>query len=152
MQNAIQKNGFQIKEKPSNSRQCPQAGGHSVFIARNYLKYMGWHFDYNDAVTCLQQGIFKGEGQNEIAQSKSAMLVFPNPAGDQVKIDLIDQKDGIQLIELMDQLGRVVYSVKTNENSPTILLNLQAFVNGIYLIRCATTGNYVYNSKLVIQK
>jgi len=134
------------------ARQCPQAGGHSVFIARNYLKYMGWHFDYNDGITCLQQGIFKAEDENEIENSKSTMLVFPNPTGDQVKINLIDQKDGIQLIELMDQLGRVVYSVNTKENSPTIQLNLQAFAQGVYLIRCTTNKNFVYNSKLIIQK
>ena len=152
MQNAIQKNGFQIKEKPSNSRQCPQSGGHSVFIARNYLKYIGWHFDYNDAVTCLQQGIFREDGGNEIENIKSTMLIFPNPAGDLVKIDLVDRKDAVQTIELLDQMGRIVYSVKSLENSPALQLNLQALSQGVYIIRCTTIKNFVYNSKLIIQK
>ena len=147
--NAITTN---FQEILSIAHQCPQAGGPYVFIARNYLKYMGWHFDYNDAITCLQQGIFREEGGNEIKNSKSTMLVFPNPAGDLVKIDLIDRMDAIQTIELLDQMGRIVYSVKSQEQSPTLQLNLQALSQGVYVIRCTTTNKFVYNSKLIIQK
>jgi hypothetical protein len=113
---------------------------------------MGWHFDYNDAITCLQQGIFREEGGIEIENSKSTMLVFPNPAGDLVKIDLVDRKDAIQTIELLDQMGRIVYSVKSQEKSPALQLNLQALSQGLYIIRCTTIKNFVYNSKLIIQK
>ncbi|MFN0189694.1 MAG: T9SS type A sorting domain-containing protein [Bacteroidia bacterium] len=141
-----------FQEIVSIAHQCPQAGGPYVFIARNYLKYMGWHFDYNDAITCLQQGIFRVESGNEIENSKSTMLVFPNPAGDLLKIDLVDRKDAIQTVELLDQMGRIVYSVKSQEQSPTLQLNLQALAQGLYMIRCTTTNKFVYNSKLIIQK
>lgn len=147
--NAITTN---FQEILSIAHQCPQAGGPYVFIARNYLKYMGWHFDFNDGITCLQQGIFREEGGNEIENSKSTMLVFPNPAGDLVKIDLVDRKDAIQTIELLDQMGRIVYSVKSQEQSPTLQINLHALIQGVYVIRCNTTNKFVYNSKLIIQK
>ncbi|MBK9638449.1 MAG: T9SS type A sorting domain-containing protein [Bacteroidetes bacterium] len=154
-----------FQEILSIARQCPQAGGPYVFIARNYLKYMGWHFDYNDAITCLQQGIFREEGGDEIENSKSTILVFPNPAGDLIKIDLVDRQDAIQAIELFDQMGRLVYSIKSQEKSPALQLNLQnlaqgsalqftqsGILQGVYVIRCTTNKNFVYNSKLIIQK
>jgi Secretion system C-terminal sorting domain len=93
------------------------------------------------------------------------MLVFPNPAGDLVKIELVDRQDAIQAIELFDQMGRLVYSIKSQEKSPALQLNLQnlaqgsalqftqsGIIQGVYLIRCITNKNFVYNSKLIIQK
>jgi hypothetical protein len=89
------------------------------------------------------------EGERE---SESEMNIYPNPASGLVtiKYPVQDLLSSTHLL-IFDAAGRLVYSLKLDNLSETIMLDLrqvmQNHVSGLYLVR-VTNGNHVYSKKI----
>jgi hypothetical protein len=59
------------------ANQCPAAGGQSVYRARAMLALINDSLAYDDALTCLQAGIYR-ELNTEIITP--VITIIPNPA------------------------------------------------------------------------
>ena len=68
--------------------------------------------------------------------------LHPNPSSGKVYLESIP--DNLKLIELMDNLGRVV-----RKFSNTVEINLEGLVNGIYFLRIVNTQNVFYIEKVI---
>ena len=79
------------------------------------------------------------------ANSSNDMLVYPNPAKDNVRIVLPDFNYGI--IEIVDVTGKVVFM--SNAVNSTFEISLHSFESGLYFIRNSKTSKSV---KLTILK
>jgi hypothetical protein len=84
--------------------------------------------------------------------SNSQIIVFPNPASDELYISLIapEQKEGV--IEIRDLLGRSIYSQKINlsqgvENS---YINTSNFASGTYIVNVTYDDAKTENVKIII--
>lgn len=78
------------------------------------------------------------------------IVVYPNPALDQVRVDLSQDKlitGEIESVEVLNSGGQLVDVVSTD--TPTgILLNVQDYRTGLYIIRVKTEGKF-YISKFL---
>lgn len=75
---------------------------------------------------------------NKIPKSDD-VIVFPNPAGDFVKIDA----DNIMHLEIFDQTGKFV--IKTNKR----FVDISGLKSGIYFIRITASDGIISNKKLI---
>jgi hypothetical protein len=88
--------------------------------------------------------------EEEVAEVKDLMNVYPNPATDVVNIDLgIDYNQPLT-IAIYDIQGKVVASTETNANGGTVRMDVSAIATGNYVVR--VTGEGVSQAeRLIIQ-
>ncbi|MEM9823928.1 MAG: choice-of-anchor B family protein [Bacteroidota bacterium] len=68
---------------------------------------------------------------------EQVMRVFPNPARDVLEIACSDNCNGIYDIELLDLSGRQVQTWRETVNPTGLSLNVDAQLNGLYILRMA---------------
>jgi len=78
---------------------------------------------------------------------KPSMKVYPNPNNGQFIVELENCETGGELV-LINSLGAIVFSTKTNAN--TTLIELTAKQQGIYFVR-TINGNELLTKKIIIQ-
>jgi hypothetical protein len=80
----------------------------------------------------------------------SSVLVYPNPASEEVTIELSSSKENITL-EIMNTIGQVVYQEVIISSSAKTLktINTSGLTKGVYMITISTENNKVFK-KLVI--
>ncbi|MCU0432340.1 MAG: T9SS type A sorting domain-containing protein [Bacteroidia bacterium] len=74
--------------------------------------------------------------ENGNASATGQITVFPNPASNEVKVNVEDEVAG--LIEITDLTGRVVMQTRPQTN--LVVLNVAELPEGSYLIRVITSG------------
>jgi|GEM_PF-633962 len=74
------------------------------------------------------------------------LKLYPNPASDQLQITLEASAGNILGLELMDYLGRTLFTQKAKGYEQSI--NVKSLAAGVYMIRC-TTDKGVYINKFV---
>ncbi|MBN2806467.1 MAG: T9SS type A sorting domain-containing protein, partial [Prolixibacteraceae bacterium] len=80
-------------------------------------------------------------------ENNNEMSVYPNPAKDQVKIQMSEEADRF---EMFDQTGRSVW-VK-NERAQSIQLKVSDFKAGVYVLMANTASGKLRTKRLVISK
>ena len=83
----------------------------------------------------------------------SNLVVYPNPASNDVFISFDNQSGNAMSIELVDQLGRVVYSTSEIQiiGFNTIALNSSNVSDGMYSVRLQS-GNNSITKRIIIRK
>ncbi len=84
-------------------------------------------------------------GINQVLDSKS-LNIYPNPSTDVVNIEMVAGMNPV--IEIMNTLGEVVYTIKTSETKLT--LDVSQWSRGVYVVNMTHNGNRLIK-KLVIQ-
>jgi hypothetical protein len=106
----------------------------------------------------LQSVYVKGQGnsgstvitdvQNSIGIN-GEILVFPNPANNEVTILIVSDNERIENWSLIDNYGREIKSNKLNQGI-SININTSEIENGIYMVRIFTTNGKNYLQKLIV--
>ncbi|MDB5281237.1 MAG: hypothetical protein JWO06_312 [Bacteroidota bacterium] len=86
-------------------------------------------------------------GINKLS-ANNGLKVFPNPANDQVTIDLSAFAEQSISIKVTNMIGEVMYSDKTAAITENKTINIGAWAEGIYLIQ-VQNGQQLYTQKLV---
>ncbi len=76
----------------------------------------------------------------------TAVNVYPNPTTDVI---MVNSKNAIENIEIVNTLGQVVYSNNTNQNNATI--NVANFEKGNYFVKVKTVDNVITTSKVIVK-
>ncbi len=97
-------------------------------------------------ITALYSNSANPVGVQESIVSKSTISVFPNPSNGLFTVD--SENDLINDITVSDITGKTIVA-KTNLNTKTIILDLTAYPQGLYLIR-TNCGRKTIVSKLII--
>ncbi len=90
---------------------------------------------------------------NEFTFDDEAIAVFPNPAQDEITIQLINSKSAEMNMALYDLLGQEILTQKINftEGISQRNIMLDNVPNGIYLLKL-TKDDQVFSSKIVVSK
>lgn len=78
------------------------------------------------------------------------LVLYPNPATNNVQISLVNSTEKIETVLLYDMLGKEVKKVEITSNE-TINLNVSDLSKGVYLVEINTENNLKTIKKLVIQ-
>ncbi len=89
-------------------------------------------------------------GINSKQNTSLYFITYPNPAGDYIKIDLLEQSKTISEIEIYNQMGTLVgYYKLTKHTSHT--LNISHISSGVYTVRVTLSNGQRVTDKIMIQ-
>ena len=74
-------------------------------------------------------------GINEIEIENEALNIFPNPANDEINIELPENFTGNFTAEIFDAAGKISYSENFNYTFPQISISTKHFAPGNYFVR-----------------
>jgi hypothetical protein len=83
---------------------------------------------------------------------ETLFTVYPNPAEDQVFIDLSRYNGEDILLELYNNLGSLVYSARVQAGTRIHELSVDALPDGMYLLRASSGQQILGNRKVIISK
>ena len=127
--------------------QCPLSGGTAVFEARSlyFLWFGGQSFD--DHENCSVQGLVYRKPKNQ--PSEIAYKVYPNPASNQITVELpsILQNATLQIYNLQ---GQLVKGISLNEDEYIYKIEIGSLQSGMYLFEVIEDKQLVKSGKIVI--
>lgn len=86
---------------------------------------------------------------NEERVDESSIQVYPNPVSDIVIIQVNDISESSGILEIIDYAGQLIYSENVEFNGATVhTLTLDAYPDGMYLLRIITPGQVIVKSIL----
>jgi len=121
--------------------QNPLFGGNAVYGARVLLG-----IDPDSAYEGLRVA------HNETNISDDGILLYPNPARDEVTVLYHLNKDEKANIELLSLTGSVILSKELNSSNTEIIISTDKLSSGVYLCSYIKDGNAFQRQKLVIIK
>jgi hypothetical protein len=137
----------------SIAQQCPYAGGKAVYQARAMLSLLNDSLEYDDAAVCLQSGIYRQLLQDSKNQNPAFdFRLIPNPASQQVRVELNFKNENSVKFEIRNVLGGKVKEVEIDKGIGSITFSVENFDDGIYFIRARKDGITLNTKKLIIIK
>lgn len=130
------------------ANQCPSAGGKAVFRARAMLELINDSIEYNDDIVCLQSGIYR---VSELENKNIDFELIPNPATNQVSIELSNKCENDCIINIYNILGSLLKTEILNSESVTHTINLHNYNPGVYFVELKF-NNYRRAKKLMVIK
>lgn len=140
----------QLQTLQSVAQQCPLSGGNAVYRARSMYGLVAevW---YNDEANCEAAGYNWEEKQTPV--QLTGYNLVPNPAKDNVSLIYPIQESATDLvIELVDVLGKVVYSTPIDGRWGQYDINISQLSEGLYFCRVRNAHTNLYTTKLVVTK
>ena len=123
------------------------AGGQAVFRARALYSVLNDSIVYNDAETCLQQGIVIRK-----AQPVSHVKVYPNPAQDKATLEYTLTDDAKGTLVIFNTLGQEVARHNLPENSGTYEFSTAEFAQAVYYYKVYSNGSEIGSGKLSVMR
>ena len=84
-------------------------------------------------------------------KKETSIKIFPNPASDYVNV-AITSNEVNKKIEIIDLLGKVVYSNTIAEDNSKLRVNTSNFLPGVYFVSVTSNNKSIRTSKIVITK
>ncbi|MFN8152681.1 MAG: T9SS type A sorting domain-containing protein [Bacteroidia bacterium] len=132
--------------------QCPSAGGPAVFAARNLIKLINDSIEYDDASTCMQQGILRVANQFHNGIPSFDCILQPNPASNLVQVVMDEHEVKSYLIKLINCLGQEVLRKEFTGIINTMQFSVAALHQGLYTVVITESNGRQMFKKLVIEK
>ena len=116
--------------------------------AQSFIKSMVRHNNVLFGAAHASDSVYVYNGVSAIAEQdiSADVRLYPNPAGDQLSVDNID--DGAEL-DVFDVSGKLVYSALSRGGRPRI--STSEFCNGVYWLRIRSEGA-VAHKKFVVSR
>lgn len=131
---------------------CPSLGGSAVYKARTLNAMLNDTLEYNDELTCLQQGVLYRLAQTTRKQEVSEIQVFPNPSTNQLTIKY-DYADAYPLrIEIIDALGRTTSNTLLNSSPAVLSGEISNLASGVYFYRITDNTNTIIKQHKLIKQ
>lgn len=106
-----------------------------------------WLDPANTNVTQLSGSDFKVSLHNPISGDNNRLILYPNPANDNLTISLLDDDARQGRLNIINAQGRIIYSSSVNTNR--ISLSTATIPDGLYLIQLIAESKY-YIGKISI--
>jgi hypothetical protein len=98
----------------------------------------------------ITQSVSACTGLNKITATINLLSIYPNPANDLLNIVTSVNADELVSIQIINNLGQVLYQSEIHGNESTIPLNQLA--NGIYYVQLINTSHQTNTQKFIIQR
>ncbi len=132
--------------------QCPSSGGPSVFAARNLIKLINDSIVYDDASTCMQQGILRVANQFHDGTPSFDCILQPNPASNLVQVVMDEHEVKSYKIQLINSLGQEVLRKEYSGIINTMQFSVAALHQGLYTVVITEANGRQMFKKLLIEK
>ena len=86
--------------------------------------------------------------EDKVNDETNSLLIYPNPATNQITVKSIDV---IEKIEIYNAIGQLIYSENVEGNLTVKLLNVANYITGVYLVKVETKNNQTQLKKLIIE-
>jgi hypothetical protein len=130
------------------ANQCPAAGGQSVYRARAMLALINDSLEYNDALTCLQAGIYR-EAVTE-NETLPKFILIPNPAQNYFEIILNNELEGVCSLIIQNSLAQTVLEKLLDCTKLSTPINISGLSDGLYFVKLTYDNIILENQKLII--
>lgn len=87
----------------------------------------------------------------ETIKKETKINIYPNPATDYLNVAIASNEDN-KKIEIIDLLGKVVYSNIITEESTKLRVNTTDYLPGVYFVTISSNNQSIKTSKFVITK
>ena len=131
------------------ANQCPNSGGPWVYKMRALAKELVDSIQFDDVLTCLQQGYYRLGNGAAISKLLQEIELVPNPAGNTVEVILKNTGFARCNLAILDQLGKTVLNQSLNCENNRHRIDISGLTQGIYLVNIAIQ-NQNFTKKLVI--
>jgi PKD repeat protein len=85
------------------------------------------------------------------SKSYAGILVFPNPASDELSIQLLEQNNETITIRLYNNTGQPVIIKTINNENHIKIINTSDLKNGIYFLNIERDGEIIVREKIIVQ-
>jgi len=130
--------------------QCPLEGGDAVYQARE-LYLLNETRSFNDDSLCVGLVVPYGEEEVNAMVIEESINLIPNPANDQVTIEVVTPRDeSIYQIRMTNLMGQILSdnSVVSNQRWQ---YSTEALPNGVYFCILLKDGKPITSKKMIIQ-
>ena len=125
---------------------CPLSDGPAVYHARALYSFIDPDQDYDDDVTCIQNGYYF-RMQHGI---KGKSVVYPNPTTGEITLVYIPSSECY--VQILDMCGKICFQANLNPNSDSHILNLSILENGLYTYRILNNSTTLDIGKILINR
>lgn len=130
---------------------CPDAIGEGVYMARSLLSMYETGHNYPEMSQCYDPGIRIRESENT-KMSDDKMIVYPNPAYDEINIQIGKAENETGTIKISDINGKIVYNHDIEKYDTILKIKTVLWQNGLYLIQYSGTDGNKTLDKIFINK
>jgi nitrite reductase/ring-hydroxylating ferredoxin subunit len=133
------------------ANQCPYAGGPAVYEARVLLRVITDTILYDDASTCLLQGIYRAAAGTD---NENAIEIFlkPNPANEYVDLFIANNNGSNCKVTITDALCKEVKAIAIDCKQKSVRIDTRQLAQGVYTVAFIMDGLKLKSQKLVIQR
>jgi len=135
----------------SVARQCPYAGGKSVYRARTLYRLVNANAEYTDDSICLVVGIYRSEKQHQHNNTYEKVTVVPNPANNIVTVYYASSELNCTLY-LTDLSGKIVKTVALPSDKVKYEFSVSDIVAGLYMVNVNNDKTTIGRTKLAIAR
>lgn len=150
--------GPQLGNSPRKVMICHRTHGVNqsvqIEVSQNAVPAHLAHGDCLGSCTPLCGLAFKNiqHDHNDFEHEEEAMRIYPNPNNGEFEIELLNWKDETAVVEIYDQLGKLIYTENPIQAAQHINLNLDYLSSGIYYVKVNLNQEVLGTSKIVIEK
>ena len=128
----------------------------NFFIGDTYLEEMDYLKTWLiDRVTWMDANMWGDSCQIDLSvpleNLDASLSIYPNPAQDQIFINLKSSSHGLSSIVVFDMIGQQVLSM-TEAPRNQIQLNIASLPSGIYLLKVTDTQSKIRQTKFIIER
>jgi hypothetical protein len=106
----------------------------------------GYDYPFQPIVLKTQE-----HSKNIISLNENALKVYPNPATNNLILELVDATDGKATITIFDALGQSVNQVQTNIKAGKLSIDINSLASGLYHVQMINAANQSLSNSFVKQ-
>jgi hypothetical protein len=94
---------------------------------------------------CIYTGLYN------VNRLKNLVKVYPVPAEDYFKVDIIDEQKSHLILKVTSILGKEVYNQRIRSDEPSQVVQTKDWSKGPYIVSLVSEGKLVYSTKIIIE-
>ena len=109
------------------------------------------YFDFNPAIITNTFNTEFTAPLGIVNFESDEFVVYPNPASEKITVQLKNKNDGIAMVQIYDQLGRIIQTERFSNALSSGTIQLNNLSKGIYFIEVTSQNNHIGRKKMMVK-
>ena len=109
------------------------------------------YFDFNPAIITNTFNTEFTAPLGIVDFESDEFVVYPNPASEKITVQLKNKNDGIAMVQIYDQLGRIIQTERFSNALSSGTIQLNNLSKGIYFIEVTSQNNHIGRKKMMVK-
>ena len=109
------------------------------------------YFDFNPAIITNTFNTEFTAPLGIVDFESDEFVVYPNPASEKITVQLKNKNDGIAMVQIYDQLGRIIQTERFSNALSSGTIQLNNLSKGIYFIEVTSQNNLIGRKKMMVK-